>query len=94
MKLFHRLFLAKYFTFEKILNVVLAGASFHNASAASAECSSGSVIATLTCGSITCGNPVLDPEGNVPDAIVNGEDAEIESWPWQVSLRSVSRRIM
>ena len=72
------------------IHVITTGASFHNASAASAECSSGSVIATLTCGSITCGNPVLDPEGNVPEAIVNGEDAEIESWPWQVSLRDVS----
>ena len=73
-------------------HVITTGASFHNASAAPAECSSGSVIATLTCGSITCGNPIIDPEGNVPETIVNGEDAEIESWPWQVSLRRVSTR--
>ena len=70
--------------------MIATGASFYNATAASEECTSGTVIATLTCASITCGDPVLDPEGNTPDAIVNGEDAEIESWPWQVSLRDVN----
>ena len=83
------------YIFEGYIDIyfLFSGASFYNATDAASFCVSGNMINTLTCTALTCGDPKLDPDGNpVPDLIVNGDDADIESWPWQVSLRSVSMR--